>query len=156
MGEERSKNFPDRNRIATGGMLLRGVRTSFVIGLLLAVSANASGAWRGQRVVVIGVDGLSVEGVQASNVPNLRGLMQRGAWSLEARAVLPTLSSPNWASMLTGAGTEQHGITSNGYLRKMVEFQPACQGPEGKYPTIFQALRDQYPDSGIGVFHDWG
>src|SRR5262249_29070019 len=95
------------------------------------------------------------EAVKAANIPNLRRLMQRGAWSLSARGVLPTLSSPNWESVITGAGTEQHGITSNGYLRRMVEFAPSCQGPDGKYPTIFQALRDQYPESGIAVFHDW-
>jgi predicted AlkP superfamily pyrophosphatase or phosphodiesterase len=131
-----------------------GIR--LVIVFLLAAQAAWAGEWRGRRVVIIGVDGLSVEGVRAANMPNLRALMERGAWSLEARGVLPTLSSPNWESIITGASVEQHGITSNGYLRKMVEFAPACRGVDGKYPTIFQAMRDQYPDSGIAVFHDWG
>jgi Type I phosphodiesterase / nucleotide pyrophosphatase len=135
----------------------RNVLTRFVIALLLTAGfADAAGEWRGPRVVVIGVDGLSVDGVNTANMPNLRRLMQRAAWSLAARAVLPTLSSPNWESIITGAGVEQHGITSNGYLRHLVEFQPSCQGPDGKYPTIFRTLRDQYPEAGIAIFHDWG
>lgn len=110
----------------------------------------------GPRVIVIGVDGLSVDGVLRARAPHLRRLMDSGAWTLEARGVMPTLSSPNWASMVNGAGPEQHGVTSNGYLKRKVEFQPVCAGPEGKFPTIFHVLRSQRPSSRIGVFHDWG
>jgi len=124
--------------------------------LLAAGGAEAAGEWQGRRVVVIGVDGLSAEAVNPGDMPVLQELMQHSAWSLTERGVIPTLSSPNWESMITGAGTEQHGITSNGYFRSMVEFAPVCKGPDGKYPTIFQALRDQFPESGIAVFHDWG
>jgi predicted AlkP superfamily pyrophosphatase or phosphodiesterase len=115
---------------------------------LLAAAASA------QKVVVIGVDGLSVEGV--AHAPHIREFMTRSAWTLEARGVLPTLSSPNWASVIGGAGTEQHGITSNGWFRKMVEFRPVCQGPDGKFPTIFDVLRAQRPGSKIALFLEWG
>jgi predicted AlkP superfamily pyrophosphatase or phosphodiesterase len=74
---------------------------------------------------------------------------------MEARAVMPTLSSPNWTSMITGAGTEQHGITSNGHLRRMMEFEPVLRGSAGIFPTIFAAMRNQRPSSRIAVFHDW-
>jgi hypothetical protein len=114
------------------------------------------GGWAGPRVIIIGVDGLSVDGVSTASVPRLRELMGRSAWTLEARGVLPTLSSPNWASAINGASPAQHGITSNGWLRRMVEFQPACSGADGKFPTIFGVLRAAYPGSKIAVFHDWG
>src|ERR1039458_1145265 len=71
------------------------------------------------HVIVIGVDGLSIDGIVTAGGPALRELMARGAWSLEARGVMPALSSPNWMSMITAAGPEQHGITSNGYLKRM-------------------------------------
>jgi hypothetical protein len=112
-------------------------------------------AWHGPRVIIIGVDGLSVDGVASARVPRLRELMARAAWTLEARGVLPTLSSPNWASAINGASPAQHGITSNGYLRHMVEFQPVCQTDGGKFPTIFGLLRTAYPASRIAIFHDW-
>jgi len=81
--------------------------------------------------------------------------MDHSAWTLSARGVLPTLSSPNWESMITGAGTAQHGITSNGMVRNLVEFKPICQGTDGKFPTIFDALHEQHPKSHIAIFHDW-
>jgi len=69
---------------------------------------------------------------------------------------MPTLSSPNWASMIDGAGPEQHGITSNGILRKMVEIAPVCRDDEGMFPTVFEVMRAQQPSNRIAIFHDWG
>jgi predicted AlkP superfamily pyrophosphatase or phosphodiesterase len=66
-----------------------------------------------EHVVVIGVDGLSPDGVHKAKAPNLARMMKEGAYTLHARAVMPTVSSPNWASMIMGAGPEQHGVTSN-------------------------------------------
>jgi hypothetical protein len=105
--------------------------------------------------LIIGVDGLSVEAVSRANAPRLHGLMARSAWTLEARGVLPTLSSPNWASMISGAGPEQHGVTSNGYLKKLVEIEPVCRDAEGRFPTMFEVLRAQRPASRIAIFHEW-
>jgi len=107
------------------------------------------------HVIVIGVDGLSIDGVVTDGGPALRELMARGAWSLEARGVMPTLSSPNWMSMITASGPEQHGITSNGYLKRMQEIAPACRDESGGFPNIFGALRAQRPASRIAIFHDW-
>jgi arylsulfatase A-like enzyme len=104
---------------------------------------------------VIGVDGLSVDGVLNTRSPRLHAFMEQAAWTLEARAVMPTLSSPNWESIITGAAPEQHGITSNGYLKDKIALKPVCLDAEGKFPTIFQILRDQRPASRIAVFHDW-
>ena len=125
------------------------------LGYCPAIPAEPASASRTPHVIIIGVDGLSVDGVAKANVPRLRGLMARAAWTLQARGVMPTLSSPNWASAINGAGPEQHGITSNGYLRHMVEFQPVCQSADGKFPTIFGLLRAAHPESNIAVFHDW-
>ena len=122
---------------------------------LIAATSAAAERSQAPKVIVIGVDGLSVEGVSKGHVPNLKRLMEHSAWTLSARGVLPTLSSPNWESMITGAGTEQHGITSNGMLHNKVEFKPVCQGAEGKFPTIFDALRAQHPQANIAIFHDW-
>ena len=129
-----------------------------VFGLagLVSIRAQSRMAAREPHVVVIGIDGLSVDAVENATTPRLHELMARAAWTLEARGVMPTLSSPNWESVIGGAPPEQHGITSNGYFRPLVEFAPACRDIEGKFPTIFGVLRDQKPASGIAVFHEWG
>jgi Type I phosphodiesterase / nucleotide pyrophosphatase len=129
-----------------------------VFGLAGIVSTHAQSGLpiREPHVIVIGVDGLSVDAVETASTPRLHELMARAAWTLEARGVMPTLSSPNWESVIGGAPPEQHGITSNGYFRPLVEFAPACRDAEGRFPTIFGLLRDQQPASRTGVFHEWG
>lgn len=108
-----------------------------------------------QHVAVIGIDGLSIDGVRSAQASHLQALMMNAAWTLEARGVMPTLSSPNWESMITGSSPEQHGITSNGYLHQKIELKPSCLDAEGKFPTIFEVLRQQRPSSRIAVIHDW-
>ena len=66
-----------------------------------------------RHFVVVGCDGMSPDGIEHSKTPVMHGLMEHGSFTLHARAVMPTVSSPNWASMIMGAGPEQHGITSN-------------------------------------------
>jgi arylsulfatase A-like enzyme len=119
-------------------------------------SAQSVTASNGPLVIVIGIDGLSVDGVVKAKDPELHKLMEHSAWTLEARGVMPTLSSPNWESMITGAGPEQHGITSNGVMgQHMAKFEPVCKDPEGQFPTMFEVLRTQQPTARIAIFHDW-
>ncbi len=108
-----------------------------------------------RRVVVIGIDGLGAEGVRRVNPPNMSRMMSRGAWTLGARAVLPTVSAPNWASMIMGAGPVQHGVTSNEWRADKFEITPICKGSGNIFPTIFGLLREQHPGAIIGIFHDW-
>lgn len=117
------------------------------------------GAWAepaAEHVVIVGCDGLNPEAVEKADMPVLRGLMAEGAYTLHARAVMPTSSSSNWASMLMGAGPEQHGVTSNKWQRDSFEIAPTAAGPEGIFPTLFGVLRAQRPAAVIGVFYDWG
>ncbi|HLK70234.1 MAG TPA: alkaline phosphatase [Bryobacteraceae bacterium] len=135
---------------------MRGIATAVLsIGCLWTAAAQSPEPNTAPHLIVIGIDGLSVDGLMRAKTPRLHELLSRSAWTTEARAVMPTLSSPNWTSMITGAGVEQHGITSNGHLRKMMEFEPVLRNAAGIFPTVFEALRKQKPASRIAVFHDW-
>ncbi len=141
-----------------GGRLGGFASWSLLIGLL-AVACRPEVVLgdepRAERVVVVGIDGLSPEGIGLAATPVLDRLVREGASSMQARAVLPTSSSPNWASMIMGAGPEQHGITSNKWQRDAFAIAPAARGPEGIFPTVFGAVRAARPAAAIGVFHDW-
>jgi predicted AlkP superfamily phosphohydrolase/phosphomutase len=49
--------------------------------------------------------------------PVIHNMIKQGAVKWNVRTVLPSSSSPDWASMIMGAGTEAHGITDNDWGR---------------------------------------
>ena len=107
------------------------------------------------HIIVIGVDGMSPDGIQKANTPMLDSMMQNGAFTLHARSVLPSSSSPNWASMIMGADTEQHGITSNAWEKFDHELPPVVATKENAFPTIFTLFKDQQPEAHVGAIYDW-
>ena len=108
-----------------------------------------------QHVVVVGYDGLSPDGLRRAKIPVIDSVRAGAAWTYHARGVIPTVSSPNWASMIMGAGPAQHGVTSNEWMPDKFEISPVCVGPGGIFPTLFGTLRRQRPKSVIAIFHDW-
>lgn len=107
------------------------------------------------HVLIIGVDGLSSDGVRNAATPNIHKLMERGAWTLKSRGVMPTVSSPNWMSLLSGAGPEMHGVHSNEWERFNFKIAPACKGPEGIFPGLFGVIHQQRPQANLAAIHDW-
>ena len=141
--------------------MLRAPMRSFLHALFLVFTAAAGlpaviGAVPAvEHVVVIGCDGLGSLAFTETNAPVMHRLMREGAHTLRARGVMPTSSSPNWASMIMGAGPEQHGITSNDWLTNKFEIPALEVGPEGMFPTIFRVIREQKPGAHIACLHDW-
>lgn len=107
------------------------------------------------HVLIIGVDGLSSDGVRNAKTPNIHKLMGRGAWTLRSRGVMPTVSSPNWMSLLSGAGPEMHGVHSNEWERTKFKIGPACTGPEDIFPGLFGVIHEQRPKANLAAIHDW-
>ncbi len=126
--------------------------TGLAMVLTVLVSPRASEV---QHVLIVGVDGLSPDGIRNAPTPHLDRLCRDGAWTFRARAVMPTSSSPNWASLMMGAGPEQHGILSNDWRPDRHELPPTVLGPGGIFPTLFSVLRQQRPDAVQAVVHDW-
>ncbi len=135
-------------------------RLPLLIALLASAAsagfaAPAAAAQKARHVIIIGVDGLSPDGLMKADTPVLRDMMKRGSWSLHARGVMPTTSGANWASMINGAGPEQHGVTSNDWKVGEFNFPTAVAGSGGFFPSIFQVLTDQKPDWEVGSVYEW-
>ncbi|MDP6907931.1 MAG: alkaline phosphatase [Flavobacteriales bacterium] len=113
------------------------------------------------HVIVIGVDGMSPDGVHKAATPNMDEILKTAAYTWKCQAVLPTSSSPNWASMIMGAGPEKHGVTSNAWKPNKQTIELECQGtkrggkPSGMWPTVFGELRRQKPNATIACYNDW-
>lgn len=108
-----------------------------------------------EHIIVIGVDGMSPDGITNAKTPNIDYFTENGSYTFHARAVLPTSSSSNWASMIMGASTPQHGITSNGWEKDDFILPPVISGKEDIFPTIFSIIREQKPNSKIGAIYHW-
>ncbi|UCH35977.1 MAG: alkaline phosphatase family protein [Armatimonadota bacterium] len=70
---------------------------------------------RPQKLVLIGLDAPIVETVERyaaeGLIPNIRGLIDGGTLCVNALAPLPTITPPNWTTIVTGAWDGTHGIT---------------------------------------------
>jgi len=108
-----------------------------------------------KRVILIGIDGVSSEGFQYSNTPVMNSLISQGAISLKTRGVMPTVSAPNWATILSGAGPEQHGVTSNNWSLMNQGFEPTVKDADGYFTSIFTLIRKQMPKAITAMFYDW-
>ena len=109
-----------------------------------------------EHVIIIGVDGLSPDGIHNAATPNINKLIENGSVKWNVRTVLPTSSSPNWASMIMGAGPEQHGITDNDWERQEHSLPPVVMNEEGIFPTIFGVIRNSKQAAEIGAVYHWG
>ncbi|MDW7693280.1 alkaline phosphatase family protein [Flammeovirgaceae bacterium SG7u.111] len=108
-----------------------------------------------KHVIIIGVDGMSPDGIQTANTPTLDKLIKEGASTLHARSVLPTSSSPNWASMLMGAGPEQHGVTSNAWRKDEFVLPTVVSDESGFFPSIFSLIRKNNTQVEMGAIYHW-
>lgn len=107
------------------------------------------------HVIIIGIDGLSPDGLLNSDTPVFDHMISNGSYSMHARAVMPTSSGANWGSMIMGAGPEQHGIISNDWRVDNFVLHPTAVKDDNHFPTIFTVIRDQLPGAEIGAILDW-
>lgn len=146
--------------IETNPMSIRNSFALMTIGILFLWSCakKESGApdLGIEHVVVIGFDGLSPDGLENATTPNFDRLMHEGSYTMNARAVLPSSSSPNWASMIMGAGPEQHGITSNAWETDNFVLPAVAQGEDFLFPTIFRLIDSQVENAEVGAIYHWG
>lgn len=126
--------------------------------LILIICINCSDEKSGipaKRVILIGIDGMGIDGFQKAKTPNFDELVKRGAISLTTRAVMPTVSGPNWGSHLLGAGPEQHGITSNGWTVDNYTVEATKRDNDGYFPSIFTLIKEQLPNTKTCFYYDW-
>jgi hypothetical protein len=108
-----------------------------------------------KHVVVIGFDGLSPDGLAHAKTPEFDKLRSEGSSTMHARGVLPTSSSTNWASMITGAGPEQHGITSNSWEKNNFVLPAVVQSDDFLFPTIFNLVHTKIKNATVGAIYNW-
>ena len=120
--------------------------------LLLLVSMAAAGAPLAAqqpvpKVLLIGIDGVRPDVLRRVPTPFIDALIREGAFSDRAQNGLPTVSGPNWASMLTGVWKEKHGIVSNDF--------PFASDSLAVYPDFLTRIERLRPELRTFAVADW-
>ena len=123
------------------------------MGMLLLTSLTISA--KPKRVIMIALDGISVEGYQKANTPNLDALMAEGAFSLTTRVAMPSVTLPNWTSHLTGSGPEQHGVVNNGWKIDKFVLPAVETDTDGYYPSVFTILKEEMSEIKTAFYYNW-
>ena len=110
---------------------------------------------KAEHVFFIGLDGWGSYSVDDADMPNVKKLMEEGCYTLEKRAVLPSKSAVNWASIFMGVPTEVHGFIRWDSMAPDIPVYEQHKEESGLLPTIFRILRDQKPEAEIGCIYEW-
>jgi|GEM_PF-2034129 len=115
-------------------------------GCTIAV-ARTNSPFGNRRVLVIGIDGARVDSLLAAETPNLDRLANEGAYSYSAQCSLgqPTVSGPDWSSLLTGVWANKHSVSNNSFTAPNY----------GAYPHFFSRLRQARPDAYLATIVNW-
>jgi hypothetical protein len=102
----------------------------------------------GPHVYLVVVDGLGSDLVDAALMPNLTGsALAPVAFRGEGRAVMPTRTNANHATLLTGVYPASHGITGNSYWNRNTRtVQPLDASALIEVETLFTLAERVRPD----------
>lgn len=128
-------------------------RLACFIAILISLSIQQVAAQK--RVVIIGLDGFSVDGFKTAKHPNLDNLIADGVLSLTTRPVMPSVTLPNWTSHLTGSGPEEHGVTDNKWTLETQKLKALETDKEGYFPSIFKVLKENVPGVKTAYYYNW-
>ena len=126
----------------------------YLITLLLAtVACSQQKEWKAEHLIFIGLDGWGSFSIEKADMPNVKAQMSEGCYTLGKRAVLPSSSAVNWATMFMGVSPESHGYTE--WNSSAPEIPSFVIRKNGIFPTVFQVIDEKYPEIEMGVIYEW-
>jgi len=105
------------------------------------------------RVIIIVLDGLRPDAIDAFELSNIRAMAQRGASTMSARTVSPSCTWPAMTSLLSGLPPETHGILKDSphvpRPKTTLEPLPSLLSRAGYHTAVFmRALPALYRGTG--------
>ncbi|MFE3655547.1 alkaline phosphatase family protein [Streptomyces sp. NPDC059165] len=100
------------------------------------------------KVLVIGMDGLRHDRIDAADAPNLRAMMANGTYGtslLYAHPMARTSSGPGWSTISTGVWPDKHGVRDNTFIGRNYS----------RYPGFLARLAQVRPELSTYAAVDW-
>ncbi len=124
--------------------------------LASAVTSPVEGRNVTRHVLIIGVDGLRSDALQAASTPAMDSLIANGAvtWNSYAggdpdpagASHQDTSSAPGWSSVLTGVWSDKHGAST---------FSEFWTADFAQYPHLFARVRAAFPNAYLASIVQW-
>ena len=117
----------------------------------------SAGFGTADRAIIVGIDGLSVRSLHHAMAigmaPTLQRLREHSAFTDDARCVQPSVSLPNWASVLFGTSPSFHGV----HLGKRFDdaVRPATYADGAIWPNLFASARAEHPSLTTAAYYSW-
>ena len=121
------------------------MKSVLLVGSALLIGALPSAALA-EPVLLISIDGLQPADVidaekRGIDIPNLKRFVKEGSYASGVRGVLPTVTYPSHATLLTGVSPAKHGIIGNNSFDPMQINQGGWYwyASDIKVPTLWDA-----------------
>ena len=119
----------------------------WLASLLLLTLCLSSTLFAVRHVVIISIDGFAAYHLLNQEVllPNIRALIDEGAWAESSETVFPSVTHPSHTTILTGVEPRLHGVLSNNMANRRTgeRFHPTNKPHKEivKVPTLFDAAK---------------
>ncbi|PZT69405.1 nucleotide pyrophosphatase [Streptomyces sp. SW4] len=100
------------------------------------------------KVLVIGMDGLRHDRIDAADAPHLKAMMREGTYGtslLYAGPMAATSSGPGWSTLSTGVWPDKHGVRDNSFAGKNYD----------RYPGLLARIAQVRPRLSTYAAVDW-
>ncbi|MDR1802381.1 MAG: alkaline phosphatase, partial [Treponema sp.] len=106
-----------------------------------------------KHVFLIGLDGWGSYSFRNErfSMPVIEELMNNGSYTLQAMNVMPSISLPNWSSMLMGSSPDITRYWTNNPSKAVSRYADNY----GLFPSIFTLLKEQRPQCKVAFFYEW-
>jgi len=126
------------------------VRAAWLVAAVLATSGAGCATATPRdapspKVLMIFVDGLIPGALLAGDTPRIDALIERGAYSLAARAESTTISGSGYSTFLCGVHWDKHGVPDNAFAAPRYD----------RYPHVAKLLREARPDARTASAQMW-
>ncbi|BAU83501.1 nucleotide pyrophosphatase [Streptomyces laurentii] len=101
-----------------------------------------------RKVLVVGMDGLRHDRIDAAAAPHLKSLMANGTYGrslLYSNPMAATLSGPGWSTISTGVWPDKHGVKDNTFTGRNYS----------AYPGFLARLHQVRPELSLFAAVDW-
>ncbi len=135
--------YPTTTGLIVSLMMLIVAVWSFGFITRNVLAAEPPDAPKIQHVILISVDGLRPDAIDAADAKTIQSLIQRGTWCPKAETVRPSYTLPSHVAMVTGLDITRHGVTWNNNSGAIVQ-----------HPTIMTIAKQHGHSVGLWIGKD--